>query len=80
MSLGTSQTRMWGAIEIFHTASWPLEDLAVVVHHAADATAETALAVVTGIAGCPVEVVEHAQVVSDLMSQDLSDQTKYSLF
>ena len=76
MSLRTSQTGMWCVVKVFHAAGRPLEDLAVVVHHAANAGAEIALTVVAGITGCPVEVVLHAQVVSNFVSQDLLDQTR----
>jgi len=65
---------MWGAVKVLHTASRPLEDLTIVVHHTADAGTETALTVVTGISGCPFKVVEHAQVVADLVSQDLTNK------
>ena len=67
---------MWCVVKVFHAAGRPLEDLAVVVHHAADAGTEIALTVVTRIAGCPFEVVEHAQIVSNFVSQDLEDQTR----
>ena len=66
-------------LEVFYAAGRPLECVAVVVHDAADAAAEPALAVVARIAGRAIEVVKHAQVVTNLVSEDLNIKLSYNV-
>ena len=60
-------------LKVFNAASRPLEDLPIVVHDSSNASAESALAVVTWISGLSFKVMLHANVVADLMGEDLME-------
>jgi len=62
---------MRGSPEVLIAACGPSVDNAVVVHDTTDVGAGAALAVVTRVAGCAVEVVVHAGVVADFMGHNL---------
>jgi hypothetical protein len=58
--------------EVLNTAGGPLVDVAVVVHDASDAGAGSVLGVNSLNFGVIFEVVQHAEVVSKLVSHSLS--------